>query len=79
MKGRNKKNIELIRQFLEEKKKASTPEIYDWVNENCYWGVTLRQLTNVLCKTKSKFAKVGMTEIRSSMNNKTEITIWRNI
>ena len=79
MKGRNKKNIELIRQFLEEKKKASTNEIYDWMNENCYWGVTLRQLTNVLCKTKSKFAKVGMTEIRSSMNNKTEITIWRNI
>ena len=79
MKGRNKKNIELIRQFLEEKKKASTHEIYEWVNENCYWGVTRRQLTNVLCKTKSKFAKVGMTEIRSSMNNKTEITIWRNI
>lgn len=79
MKGRNKKNIELIRQFLEEKKKASTHEIYDWMNENCYWGVTLRQLTNVLCKTKSKFAKVGTAEVRTSLNNKAEITIWRNV
>ena len=79
MKGRNKKNIELIRQFLEEKKKASTHEIYDWMNEHTHWGVTLRQLTNVLCKTKSKFAKVGLVEVRTALNNKAEITIWRNV
>tara|TARA_R100000655_G_scaffold56282_2_gene94439 strand:- start:550 stop:789 length:240 start_codon:yes stop_codon:yes gene_type:complete len=79
MKGRNKKNIELIRQFLEEKQRASTHEIYDWMNENTHWGVTLRQLTNVLCKTKSKFAKVGRVEVKTMLNNTAEITIWRNV
>lgn len=76
--GNNKhlRNIGYITECIIQKGgRASTSEIYDWINDNTRNGIGCRQLPQVL--NKGPFVSFGLVKVKNSLSTSTyEVNLW---
>ena len=64
-----------MKEYLVNNPEQNTTQIFDHINNNMKWGVTMQQLGNVLAKDKD-IQQVGVIRKRGAMSGTYEMLTW---
>ena len=72
---RNKNLRWMIKTYLREQGESITTDVFDYVNENHAYGVSMNKLGNLLTKDPD-IVKVGFFAVASSGRNRKRNCVW---